>query len=281
MTENTRGFNGTTAYNTKIIRSKYKKEVWFYDEPIGRDYITRSDTERRTFDQLSPREKIKSLKKRAAAARNQRWNIIRLVDANFVGTTYSHGHQLTDKFLTLTFNTPLKLADIKQANHLFWLFINRLRRYLDHNFGLPLKYLAAWEIQPHSKRIHYHLIIFQCPFISTAKLTKIWKNGYIWIEKINKVGHAKVGSYISKYMTKNIGNFDPSLVKVKKFFKSQNLEQPDTRRYLLDPADFDPQQKDLAYSSEYLQTRYDVLKENFYQIRVRYFVYEDDENQKD
>ena len=88
MTENTEEFTGTTAYNTKIIRSKYKKEVWFYDEPIGRGYTTNLDTNRRTFAELTPNEKIKSLKKRIANAKKQRWNIIRLVDANFVGTTY-------------------------------------------------------------------------------------------------------------------------------------------------------------------------------------------------
>jgi len=270
----------TTAYNVKLIRSKYKKEVWLYDEPIGRNYTQNTNTERRKFTDLSPNEKIKSLKKRVKNAKNQRWNIIRLVEANSTGITYKNGKKFTDKFLTLTFKTPLKISDIKKANHFFWLFINRLRRYLNNHFNSDLRYLAAWEIQPHSKRIHYHIILFQFPFISITKLSEIWKNGYIWIEKIDNIGPTYVGAYIAKYLTKNIETFNPALFKVKKFFKSQNIIQPDTRHYLISPDTFDEKQNGLKYQSVYTQKRYDALTGNFYSTKVHYYLYQDEQNQK-
>lgn len=199
---------------------------------------------------------------------------MRLVNANFSNRHYRNKVEYTDKFLTLTFNQPLKFANLKQTNHLFWLFINRLRRYLRNFYRAELKYLAAWEIQPHSKRVHYHIILFDFPYITFKKLTRLWGNGYIYIEKIDKVNKDRRGAYIAKYLAKNVDNYNPDYYKVKHFFKSQNIREPDERRYLVDTDGLDPQvQPGLVFSKEYQQSRYNQQANKFYQIRVRYYVY--------
>ncbi|MTV81758.1 rolling circle replication-associated protein [Secundilactobacillus folii] len=122
---------------------------------------------------------------------------------------------------------------------MFWLFINRLRRYLSYDFQGKLKYLASWEIQPVSKRIHYHLILFDFPYIPVAKLTKLWQNGYLFIEKIDKVDVGRRGSYIAKYLTKDIEKYAVQLHKIKRFFKSQNLKGINEKYYLINREAFE------------------------------------------
>ncbi|WP_054654601.1 rolling circle replication-associated protein [Secundilactobacillus silagei] len=154
------------------------------------------------------------------------------------------------------FNTVIKIDDIKKANHLFWLFVNRLRRYLDSQFHVPLKYLASWEVQPRSKRIHYHIILFDFPYIPVQQLSHIWKNGYIFIEKIDKVDSDRRGSYIAKYLTKNIEEYGVKLHKVKRFFKSQNLKPINEKHFLLDRGAFDKDSAEgLVFESIYFQKK--------------------------
>ena len=69
--------------------------------------------------------------------------------------------------------------------------------------------------------VHYHLLI-RIPFIDMKKLNKLWRYGYVYIEKI--YNHSKVGSYIGKYFAKSAE--DPRFDGHRKFYASQNLIQP-------------------------------------------------------
>ncbi|EOL49412.1 rolling circle replication-associated protein [Enterococcus caccae] len=133
------------------------------------------------------------------------------------------------KFLTLTFADDLE--SLEKTNYLFNKFIKRLNYRLTKKMKLPrVKYIATWEIQAKRKLktgksvIHYHLVLFDFPFIPTNELQHIWKHGFIRINQIpNDVAKEKYGSYVSKYFTKDLAEKSEHK---KAFFTSQNLKKP-------------------------------------------------------
>jgi hypothetical protein len=150
--------------------------------------------------------------------RNLRW----LINTNTKNTYGPNGEKCTFKFLTLTFKENIK--DITQANYIFKKFIQRLSYYTYKKENI-LKYATVIEFQKRGA-IHYHVIIFNMPYVSAIKISKIWnlKNrGSIHIKKIDDIKNA--GSYICKYMSKNMD--DSRLCGKKAYFTSRNLEKPE------------------------------------------------------
>lgn len=123
------------------------------------------------------------------------------------------------KFVTLTYAENQK--DVKQANHDFKTFIQRLKAWLlKHHPDHDLAYVAVIEFQKRGA-VHYH-VLFNLPFVANVQLNKIWTHGFV---KINKIDHVtNVGSYVVKYMTKD--ERDPRLWGKKMYFTSCNLEKP-------------------------------------------------------
>lgn len=134
----------------------------------------------------------------------------RLINAN--------AYQLT-KFITLTFSENVK--DVRVANNCFTGFIKRLKYYLKKNNSADLKYIAVIEFMKNG-RVHYHMLS-NIPYIENSKLRKIWGNGYVKINKMDKVDN--VGAYVCKYMSKQeVG--DSRLKGEKSYFTSRNLDKP-------------------------------------------------------
>ena len=52
--------------------------------------------------------------------------------------------------------------------------------------------------------IHYHIILFDFPFISINRLTTIWGHGFVKINKIDVDSIENRGRYISKYFEKDL-----------------------------------------------------------------------------
>lgn len=130
-----------------------------------------------------------------------RKNIRRLINSN--GTM--------DKFLTLTFAESI--TDVKSANYEFKIFRQRLEYFL----GKKFKYLGVIEFQQNG-RVHYHLMM-DIPYIPWQKLTEIWGQGRIKIERIRKPNRA--GIYMAKttgYLSKGLA--DSRLFAKKVFFYS-------------------------------------------------------------
>ena len=131
-------------------------------------------------------------------------------------------------FVTLTFDDQKVKHDIhnvKECNYVFKNFIKRLKYYLETEtvFKEDLKYLAVIEFQDKNDRraVHYH-VVFNIPYILQQDLERIWRMGFVKIEKINHVDN--VGAYLVKYMTKD--SADERLMGFPAYLRSKNLIEP-------------------------------------------------------
>jgi len=131
-------------------------------------------------------------------------NMRRLIIGNM------HTHKEKAVFLTLTFKE--NITELSRANKQFRYFIKRMNGYL----GYPFRYVAVPEFQMRGA-VHYHMIVFNMPFIKGEKIEhEIWKNGATNI-KLLKKGHGAF-HYITKYMNKNF--FDERYRNKKRYFSS-------------------------------------------------------------
>ena len=205
-------------YNTKEIKSRNITEYIFnIDALTPYDFKRRPGRKRRDFEELSSIEKFESMQRRKAYYLDKRFDIKRIIDCNF-----------DDKstFLTLTFRENIQ--DIERANREFTLFIKRLKRYLKNQ---QLKYIATWELQQRGA-IHYHLVLFSVPYVKNDKLSELWDNGFIKINKIKEtVKTEAVGVYITKYFVKDL---DKKANQKKAYFSSRNLIKPKETKKKLD-----------------------------------------------
>ena len=159
-----------------------------------------------------------------------RFEIARLVDTNFDNQT---------KFLTLTFRKIFKTLPMRIMNSK--IYQTTKLRTLSHKKA-NLKYLATWEKQERGA-IHYHIILFDFPFISVNRLTTIWGHGFVKINKIDVDSIENRGRYISKYFDKNLDLKEhkkrrSSNLKISKYPASQNnlwinLLIPPIKRYFI------------------------------------------------
>ena len=146
-----------------------------------------------------------------------------------------------DKFITLTFKE--NITDLKIANNLFKKFIQRLRYKIRKDF----KYLAVIEFQKRGA-VHYHMLS-NMDYIKKDELSKIWKNGFI---KINRIKHVDdLGAYLIAYIGKNTKkknkdkDFD-LLKRNKSYLRSNNLKKPEW----LIGADCEDKEKELNLSNK-------------------------------
>lgn len=125
-----------------------------------------------------------------------------------------------DKFLTLTFRDDVQ--DVAEANADFTNFVKRMKYWLKVNKKPDFKYIVVMEFTK-AGRVHYHLLC-NLPYIKSKTIEEIWGQGFIKIKKkrIDKVDN--IGAYITKYMSKDLG--DERLEGKKSFFMSRNLEKP-------------------------------------------------------
>lgn len=124
------------------------------------------------------------------------------------------------KFITLTFrdNDNLDIRSVSDCNKEFKKFIQRMRyRYSD------FEYVTVLEFQDKNKRgaVHYHMIC-NLPYVKKSELAKIWSNGFVKINAIDKVDN--LGAYVIKYMTKE--NADTRLKGLKAYNCSKGLKRP-------------------------------------------------------
>jgi len=185
----------TTSYDFKLIASGKEIETYQYlDKSVYKGFKRRK---RKRKQPMKEQEKIES-----SSLYRTRIKIRRLINSNT---------QL-NKFLTLTHNK--EIFDLKISNYMFNLFTQRITDKFPE-----FKYLAVPEFQKKSKRVHYHLLC-NLPYIDSNKIASIWKNGYIKINRIDRVNN--IGKYICKYLNKDM--CDIRLFHKKKFFYSQDLK---------------------------------------------------------
>ncbi|WP_413487268.1 Rep protein [Carnobacterium maltaromaticum] len=209
------------GYNQKIIETPTYIEIWEYEQPILAKRKIENDEKKEkpdwlknikyTFDELNAQGQYDSLKRKQKHYKNQRFAVARLIDTNFDNQT---------KFLTLTFKE--NITDIAYTNSEFKKFMKRLNYQLYKTKKSQIKYLATWEKQKRGA-IHYHIVLFEFPYLPHSQLVQIWGHGIIGINRIDVDSAENRGRYVSKYFDKDL---ELKEHKKKAFFKSQNLKKP-------------------------------------------------------
>lgn len=193
----------------RIFVSGFEIEQYEYlEKPLIRNYKRR---ERKKKPESKNKKKAQTQKAEFSVNRTRR-DIRRLVNSN---------SQLI-KFLTLTTTS----TDIAKMNKEFNLFTQRMKKHYP-NF----QYLAVPEFQkdvdffgkikPDGGTVHYHLIC-NLPWVDQEKIAKIWGQGFIKIRRIDHI--TNLGRYVCKYLQKDM--FDKRMFGKKKFFRSQDLNEP-------------------------------------------------------
>lgn len=191
------------SYDKKVIIAGNQIEIYEYEQAVlfGYKDIKKGSKGRQAVasdeDKEINREKV---------FKRARTNLRRLINCNV---------ESDSKFLTLTFKD--NITDLDYANKEFKKFIMRL----NYNFKIKLKYSCVVEFQKRGA-IHYHCILYNLNGkIDLNKLSDIWGNGFIKLNKIKGVDN--VGAYVCKYMTKTD---DKRLEGRKMYFNSRNLNKP-------------------------------------------------------
>lgn len=244
-------------YNVQIIETLTSIEVWRFEEPIWYDFESGTGKTRRSFEELTGPEKIMSIKRREKYYTEKKHDIKRLVNCNYDHKT---------SFLTLTQNEESSIRDsIDRGNIEFQKFIKRLKRWLNKNQPCyTLRYIATWE---RTKRgmIHYHIILFNFPFIPVNKLEKLWGQGFVKINQIDHVDKSKKGLYVCKYFAKELEFKD---TKKKAYFTSRNLIKPNKFKFDL------PQFEIQEFGKPDYESKYKLIRKvgtEFEESEVEYY----------
>ena len=205
----------------KIVYSGDIVEVYEYDKGYLKGYEL-TDSEKGKNGRLKGEKSNNYEEHRKQVLQRAKKNLRRLINAN-VG---QYGKEFTAKFLTLTFRDDVK--DLDKANYEFKKFIQRLNYYCFGTKKANLKYTCVIEFQRRGA-IHYHVIIYNMPYVKANDIANVWGNGFIKINKIDDVDN--VGAYVSEYLGqaekgqgKNIE--DDRLQGKKSYFSSRGLFKP-------------------------------------------------------
>jgi hypothetical protein len=189
-------------------------EFYEYEKPIIKGFSSKAPG-RSSREATDEEKKDNRLKTQQRAKKLLR----RLINANTGQYNDEQGNTYTTKFLTLTFAENVQ--DLKLANNQFMKFIKRLNYAIYGDKKAKLKYVVAIEFQNRGA-IHYHLVLFNCPYIDAGEVGKLWGKGFIKLNKVEEVDN--IGSYVTKYMGKDL---DTDKLQGKKcYFSSRGLLQP-------------------------------------------------------
>lgn len=242
----------------KVVVSGDIVEIYEYEKGYGKGYEPNNPDGRGSEASVEDKEenRDKVLSRSRKALRN-------LVNAN-VG---QYGDQFTAKFLTLTFADSV--TDIETANYEFKKFIKRMNYEFYGKNGANMRYVVVPEIQKKREEKygeavwHYHVILFNIPYTKADKIAKIWGNGFIKINRIDRVDN--VGAYMCKYMTKD----NTDLVSKKSYFSSRNLFKPDeiTDKKIVENVQNSLQAFEPKYESTFQNEHRGIIRYKQYNIR--------------
>lgn len=194
----------------KIIQSGSIVEVYEYSSGYLKGYESKGLGGRISGERSDAYEDNRKKHLKRAKA-----NLRRIINAN-VG---QYGEEFTTKFLTLTFKK--NNTDLCYANSEFTKFIKRLNYKIFNTKISNLKYTAVLEFQKRGA-IHYHVILYNIPYIRANELSQIWGNGFIKINKIDSINN--VGAYLAEYLG---GDEDEKRLEGRRsYFSSRGLMKP-------------------------------------------------------
>lgn len=189
------------------------------------------------------------LKRRKKTLNSDKNKIMDLINTNVFAWKDHCGRKCTPKFLTLTFKENIQ--DLTFANKMFKKYIMRLNYFIQNNYWHErkfegLKYVSVVEFQKRGA-IHYHILLFNMPYIHHKFLLNSWGHGGVYIEgfvrndkKVSFKYSSKdgsfvsngqvvknVGAYITKTMNYMVKNLDDDRLKGKKCYSvSKGLLKP-------------------------------------------------------
>lgn len=206
-------------YNHKTIDYGHKKKEFIYRFSMEYSYENpKRDIHRTKYEDMNEQAKEASNERRIKYYKKK------IIDTTEIALMNS---DLTTA-ITLTFKDKVTSYDIALGK---WQnFLKRLRHHLD----FPLKYICVWEYQKKRSQsegiedggiYHFHCIM-NIGYIDHKKLSEIWGNGYVWIDKLDtKYKRNKTIHYIMKYISKDILEHTESRGK-RYIFTSNNLNKP-------------------------------------------------------
>ena len=204
----------------KIIQSGNIIEFYQYEIGYLKGYeMQRSKIGSKAFEGESEEEVRKRSLRRAKT------NLRRLINANHG----QYGLEVTSKFMTLTF--AKNITDLKEANIYFTKFVKRLNYKIFNTKKACLKYTVVVEPQKRGA-IHYHMIVYNMPFVKQSILLETWRNGGtggVHIKKIDDIDN--VGAYLGEYLggkkkSKSKEDFQEEFKGQKSYFSSRGLHKP-------------------------------------------------------
>jgi len=149
-----------------------------------------------------------------ANARSARVAFRRLVQTNLDGF---------DHPVLATFTYAENFTDISASREDFNAFAKRARG----RFGEQFKYIVVIEFQKRGS-IHFHALLWGIParIIKSERRTRVvgrlWRHGFV--DLIPTDGHAKLATYLSKYMAKSF--VDARFASKKAYISSYNVKRP-------------------------------------------------------
>lgn len=218
---NVKALTESRSTNARIIISGRNVETYNYKEGVVTygfpGYKGPRKKKIEVVDEESRRKKEDSRRRSMLRSKAE---LTRIINANAGEYKKETGEPYPAVFATFTFKEDVK--EIKTANGIFTCFIKRLNyEFAEYD---NLKYTVITEFQDRNRDgvIHYHAIFFNLPFIESDKLAEIWGQGFVKLNKIDRVKN--IGGYVTKYMSKNFD--DNRLDGHKRYFSSRGLLRP-------------------------------------------------------
>lgn len=260
-------FNHVIKYNTKVKVAGNSVEFRRYAVPISGILKGAEGKKPIQFENVT-RDKTEAEKeyKYYANLRQTRQRVFDLINANVRNNIDYAGNHQRIKFMTLTFADAVKIESIDHAWAELQDFLKRLSYHFFKVNKNVIKYVCTWELQE-SGRIHFHLLVFNMPFISNREkdgypLQTIWGNGFVGINALKRkngknIDLDKIAGYIVKYMTKttkrvgdkivldsekNVYTYENykafNLLGAKKYTASRGLNKPQIFKYFMSAEEF-------------------------------------------
>jgi len=216
-------------YSRKLILAGSSAKILVYDKEIAYDF----PAEKKTAKIKEPTSTILSPEEITNRSKTQ---IRRKVRSNaWQHINPKNGKPYLPQFFTLTFNYESTTFD--ESHPAFRNFIRKLGRSIEHK----ILYLCVPEFQkdidffgnikPNGGNVHYHVLIFNLPYIKNIKteIEKIWGNGFIKGRSFNDATHA--ANYVCKYIGKELDNkhikFRERYFCSKHLLKQKEFKNPD------------------------------------------------------
>lgn len=246
----------------KMIISGNVVEIYEYETGYLKGFELKESNSGRKKDH----ESENAIENRKISISRANKEMMRLINANVVD---NEGNTL--KFLTLTFRENIQ--DHKTANNEFMKFIKRLNYKITGEKKAYLRYLVRVEKQIRGA-IHYHIILFNMPYVRHSELLALWKQGGVYINKIKEEDVDNYGAYILGYFNneekKQGAGVDDDFLKGKKsYFTSRNIIKPieNTKKEEIEQVGAWLSQGKLKYSAEFENEHLGKIKYSQYLIK--------------